>query len=562
MGHRPFFGPPSEGDRSFVCGTCHREHRGADFDLTAISNERCVTCHKAQFMSFSEGHPQYAKYPYLRRTRIQFDHISHMDKHFRDEKLSDHAPGPCWDCHELDRAGQLMLVKPFETVCVACHGGQVEGDGRSDNYAIAVIGVPRLDLVMLWDRGAAIGEWPKHAAGRITPFMDLLLSSDENYKNAKSILENLKLKELSLKKFHGADENQIAAVEKLAWSVKGLLFDLRTRGLTELKTRLKQAFERELTTVEVARLTGLLPSGLVEVAQRNWFPALMSEVPCQRDVECKILPPARDQETASEGEKSNHDIGIGDNEEIDIGDDEEIDFGDDEDIDITDDEEENDEDTDEHPSAETVIKVEIAGERKWAAAGGWYRDDNTFTLRYRPVTHADGFVRGWLDLTAPTAGSEGWAKQIFERLAGEKGPGMCVKCHYVDSVQDTGFVVNWRGMRPQPHSHSFTRYFHVPHFSLLGEKGCMTCHNLKPAAKYAGGFKDRDPTEFESNFKPLEQGVCARCHRAGKAPDSCLTCHNYHLGEFAPAVGPTVELLARHNNGEDKELPDEHARPD
>ena len=62
------------------------------------------------------------------------------------------------------------------------------------------------------------------------------------------------------------------------------------------------------------------------------------------------------------------------------------------------------------------------------------------------------------------------------------------------------------------------------------------------------GFEDRDPTTFASNFKPLEQAVCANCHQAKKATDSCLTCHNYHVGEFTQAMPTTNDMLATNNN--------------
>src|SRR5262249_43770302 len=54
------------------CTTCHKEHQGASNDLTMVSNERCQTCHVAKFGSFADGHPEFSKYPYDRRTRIIF----------------------------------------------------------------------------------------------------------------------------------------------------------------------------------------------------------------------------------------------------------------------------------------------------------------------------------------------------------------------------------------------------------------------------------------------------------------------------------------------------------
>ena len=49
-------------------------------------------------------------------------------------------------------------------------------------------------------------------------------------------------------------------------------------------------------------------------------------------------------------------------------------------------------------------------------------------------------------------------------------------------------------------------------------------------------YKGKDPGAFVSNFKSIDQGVCVRCHTAAAAGDSCLTCHNYHVGAFPPAT--------------------------
>ncbi len=42
---------------------------------------------------------------------------------------------------------------------------------------------------------------------------------------------------------------------------------------------------------------------------------------------------------------------------------------------------------------------------------------------------------------------------------------------------------------------------------------------------------------FVSNFEPVAKGDCARCHVQGKAGDSCLICHNYHIKEQNLSMG-------------------------
>jgi hypothetical protein len=82
----------------------------------------------------------------------------------------------------------------------------------------------------------------------------------------------------------------------------------------------------------------------------------------------------------------------------------------------------------------------------------------------------------------------------------------------------------------------------VTHFSLLGEQGCLKCHVLNEDADVGRGFvrKDfslnTDPKIFESGFVPISKTVCAECHVQKAAADSCLTCHNYHVGNLPPAM--------------------------
>jgi nitrate/TMAO reductase-like tetraheme cytochrome c subunit len=58
-------------------------------------------------------------------------------------------------------------------------------------------------------------------------------------------------------------------------------------------------------------------------------------------------------------------------------------------------------------------------------------------------------------------------------------------------------------------------------------------------AKYQDSFKNRDPKSFESNFKAIERETCVQCHTQEQAGNDCLICHNYHIGEFAPALTST-----------------------
>ena len=128
------------------------------------------------------------------------------------------------------------------------------------------------------------------------------------------------------------------------------------------------------------------------------------------------------------------------------------------------------------------------------------------------------------------------ARQIFDVLSAPKSPGFCAKCHSI-SIDDKGVqTVNWKAYRPNPGHRPFTRFSHISHFSLLGQKGCLTCHAFDSEADYLGGFKKAIASEYASNFMPVKRTLCATCHTGELAGDTCTSCHNYHVGQFPPAI--------------------------
>ncbi len=118
------------GRNQLACATCHKEHQGRTFNLTAMNEQQCQTCHTLAFSSLAGGHPPFSDYPYKRRTRIAFDHNSHIGKHFLGE-FKKEAPTTCTACHKPDDAGQTMRTGNFETTCASCHAQQIEGMGRA-----------------------------------------------------------------------------------------------------------------------------------------------------------------------------------------------------------------------------------------------------------------------------------------------------------------------------------------------------------------------------------------------------------------------------------------------
>jgi hypothetical protein len=194
----------------------------------------------------------------------------------------------------------------------------------------------------------------------------------------------------------------------------------------------------------------------------------------------------------------------------------------------------------------------------WVAAGGWYQPQESFSLFYRPIGHADPFLVAWLNAAARLRSENATAEtpDAFQKLTDPQTPGLCLKCHTVE--ESSGMtMVNWAPAQPNTKSHPFTTFSHTTHFSLVGDAGCQTCHALNPKAEYAKFFSREsgtavahDAVKFQSNFAPISKMLCAECHQPRIAGDGCVICHRYHA---APGSGGLVEV-GRFRASLDKEL--------
>ncbi|MCZ6676337.1 MAG: hypothetical protein O7E52_03700 [Candidatus Poribacteria bacterium] len=478
-------GVPQNENGELICATCHHEHKGQDADLAEMDDRRCQTCHTNKFASFVNGHPEFSNYPYQRRTRIIFNHNSHTG--YFGQKDREFA---CLDCHTPAADGQQILSSSFEETCASCHAEQIEA-GQKD---VEFLTLPVLHIEELNARELPIGQWPADAdsdeeyEGALTPFMVLLMSGDPEYPNFAEDLEicsDLGLfDELGLFDLSDADDEELMAVERIAWGVKRLLHDLATRGHEALRERLEKGVGPPLDRREWVALTGQLSVDSVRAAQQKWMPKLMDEVV-----------------NRAGGRK-----GV-----------------------VSDDEDD-------------LFEAEDDDTKELVSAGGWYRQDlDSLSLRYRPTGHADAFLQGWLNLTGRFYGTD-YAAEIFTNLSDSQAPGLCTKCHSIDALVTEVVAaegnqsrrINWFAARPAPNVHKFTYFVHAPHLV----KGCQTCHSTKTDfnnREFKTVFEKTDPTVFVSNFELIAKETCAECHTAKKAKSNCLNCHNYHIGEFAMA---------------------------
>ncbi len=616
-----------------ACATCHREHQGRTFNLARMDSVRCQSCHHNAFDSFPDGHPEFSSdFPTRRRTRIAFNHRTHIEHHFPGEGYT----ADCSTCHEVDPSGERMLVKNFDVTCGSCHHhrDQLRGAGLP-RTAVRVFTLPAVDLDTLRARGIWTGDapWPANASIgdeiEITPFMRLLLAGDAAMvRDLEHFADPKRLFDLS-----GATDEVVAAAGRVIWGVKRLILGLTEGGPDALSERLHTAlgpirqteldalagqpadvpiaphmtWHANLTTLRERYLPGLAD----DVRRYEADPSLLHQPPPAPEP-----APAPQPEPAAEGDDDAADEDLLGGDEDLLGGDEDL-LGSDEDLlggdedllggdedllggddDLLGGDEDlpgggedllgGDEDLpggdddllgggddllgggddllgggedllggdEDLPGGDDGDAVEVAREdpqqvldelrESLREAAGWVFQGDQFTVAYRPGGHANQFMYHWLE-RASRAGDGPAAtacRGIFDTLRAEKAPGWCIRCHSIDEDLPSPRI-NWTAERPRFGSRQFTRFEHAPHFNFKPFRDCVACHSVDAIdddtvnawkSSYANG--SMDPDIFAASFGPITKAHCVECHTPDGAGDGCLSCHNYHVGEFPAILRP------------------------
>ena len=598
-------------DNQLACATCHQEHNGQLFDLTHMSQNQCQSCHTKQFQSFNIGHPDFGHsdtgnpFPFTRRTRIAFDHESHFKKHFRDSKEPKFDQVNCNVCHTFSSFDSVPRIESFGTMCATCH---VDSISRMPDNPLRLYGLPSLQTEILDEEDKSVQNWPNVTKEiSLSRFLLLFTSADEEYstENGKTTKEQFEddliiadetfLQELfALDVFE--DSAQLDAIQRLAQSIQRLNMQLTNgQNVSPLLARLKRMQSEKLRdTFNYAAMLGQLsnPKPLNKildviakgdiVANRGHFTTedgkasiaswknKLEQVPqwialtqalgaleAPPDIEFiewfakfdsfkkwfdsvvtikdgRWLATSNGRKISSSSWKklvgSAPGYGTLDS------------------------------------AKDTPSKKSIADFRSWLLSqskfkkwletsyritpDAWYPSESPRSVLYRPLGHADPFIKEWIDYTASLYFDNKAAQQLFDDLTGRRAPnaspGRCIKCHAVDHEisldKKSNLRVNWT--RPEL-PRRFTKFNHSPHLKLLN---CISCHdyNTPPANNTGENYRYKDSFRalgtngnlgtdfltFKSNFRPLTQVDCAKCHTAKKAGNSCLICHNYHIQEF------------------------------
>jgi hypothetical protein len=264
------------------CATCHQEHKGVNFNLAKISNEQCRSCHVVKFDSFDGNHPKFDGYPFKRRTRIIYDHAGHFGKHFPEMEKKNPTlgiPSTCSSCHNSRADRRVMAVAPFDQTCTACHLDQIIGKERASGpKGVAFLSLPGLDLQTLKEKNADIGEWPEASEAPLTPFMKVMISRSEKGRALIKTVDSLNLQDLG-----NANKEQIKAVTKLAWEIKGLFFKLISGKASDILADLNVG-SGKLNANLIADLTASIPRDVIISAHQQWLPNLATEMANHKDV--------------------------------------------------------------------------------------------------------------------------------------------------------------------------------------------------------------------------------------------------------------------------------------
>lgn len=192
------------------------------------------------------------------------------------------------------------------------------------------------------------------------------------------------------------------------------------------------------------------------------------------------------------------------------------------------------------PRAVPVVSIESKIDpESWAEYGGWYRQE--YAIFYRPIGHKDKFIYSWLFLTGPKApkGGKTPTAAVFNALTSKDAQGSCTKCHSVDDIQSKGRVVNFSPPSAESKHGRFTHFIHEPHFGIMPDRGCLTCHTLEKGRPYIKSYEQGNPQSFASNFGAVKKDLCQTCHNSSMARQDCLTCHKYHVDGVSRPITTT-----------------------
>ncbi len=270
---------PANANGELACATCHREHHGVEFNLAALTDRQCQTCHTSYIHSFEKDHPEFTRWPDQRNRHIAFDHAVHSLKHFPEK----HTNFDCRKCHIDDAGGNVKLVAPFSQSCAECHSSEVRGP-ESPQWTL--LQLPMVDTQALANAGKSVGDWPASCDGDfdglLPPAMKLLLSADPTI---ATILQR-RGEQFAFTDLDRENADDLDDASRIAWGIKALIFDLANSTDQTLQQRLQLAANDAgndaptdgQNSIEWSSLAEGLHPDMFAQAGQLWMPDLAKEL--------------------------------------------------------------------------------------------------------------------------------------------------------------------------------------------------------------------------------------------------------------------------------------------
>ncbi|MGA9827922.1 MAG: hypothetical protein WBQ57_06230, partial [Rhodanobacteraceae bacterium] len=547
--------PEAKESEPIPCATCHQEHRGAMYPIAHLDNTRCQACHRVVFDNFAGGHPEFGAVHHT-RSGILFDHRSHKNTYFGKDQ-----PFECSRCHKLDAARRVETTLGYETSCAGCHHA-----GTDDHHGTKIRGSEILAL-QLPDLGSGLTgvSWSSTApTGTQVPGpMQLLLAGDAATRPA---LASLMDSGGDPSDWPDADDDS-SLRPALAAGVERLMDDMLLDSHTWLRRRVAKALgvaadadraDNATTDLEDAvngfrgDISGLIGSVadapttqelVIMLSQpatnKDQITSRIRDLACSSNAKDACLKSTAATETAL---KARNDALDGAADAIGGGaDDPKVKalFAD-------------------AARAPVRMRLRIASAlavapddarvdgllaqlaaarsavQEWrtmianpaaqppapADSAGWSVRPKDGTLIYRPIGHADAFMRAYIDaaITMSALPKQSLPTALRDSISDRARSSECLRCHAVDRSGATA-TVNWQSAGRDFDAVGFSNFVHGPHVDLIKGQGCAHCHVIA---------KDAASGKLARGLLPHPKAVCAECHNPGQTNADCVTCHRYH----------------------------------
>lgn len=515
-----------------ACSTCHKEHHGLHANLTQLTDQQCQACHAQAFESFAQGHPEFRHSVPSRRSRIAFDHVSHVQKHFPGKQQA----FACRQCHDDDARRDVKQLASFERSCAQCHSQPIQA---ATHEGLIAFSFPVLNITQLTEAGKDIGEWPAAAQGdfdgSLPPLMRMLLLADDE---AVAALEQLGPQfDFS----QTTSTEQLESVARLAWSYKRLLNDLANDSAQSLRSRLEKVAGKAISVSQLESVVRQLPPALFREARRRWLPGVSQELaeqtrtePAHLSAATTILPQIR-SELLMENPLATKRAAVATAPVIVPG---IVEMPPSEQVVV-----ESKPDKVVEPKPGNIAIDSVPAElqppvsekpaaqdpNELASGGTWYLDDATLSVRYRSRGHADELLRILMDVAASATNQHVPHQGLLPDVLKDSSLGTCASCHSIDTSGEH-YAINWRAEYRDSTRRHFTEFSHRPHLVQPQLANCSQCHRLNLAANVMANFATPEPMAHAHDFEPIQKANCVTCHTTNQAGGRCTLCHSYHAG--------------------------------